>query len=322
MNSTPSHKLVGDIGGTNARFALLDNEGAPVGAQTYPTANYPGIESAIGQFLGDNAVDRVNSASIAVATPVSSDSISFTNNKRWSFSIKAVKNALGLERLHVLNDFTALALSVPHLSHESLVRWGGEDPAAGGAIAVLGPGTGLGVSGLVPNGIGGWAPLSSEGGHVNSPCHTDREIAVYKLFRSKFDHVSAERFLSGPGLVLLHNALRELDGQPAHALRPSDITEKGVSGEDSYCRETLDMFCALLGGCAGNLAVTLGASGGVYIGGGIVPKLGQFFYDSDFRARFDGKGRMAKKMMAMPVFVITEPYPALTGAAQLLKAAS
>ncbi len=320
MVSSQTHKLVGDIGGTNARFALLDssNKPMPKSAETLATADFPDMASAIRHFMGKRSIKSLTAASLAVATRVSTDDISFTNNRRWSFSIDAVKRSLDIDQLHILNDFTALALSVPHLSENFLVQCGGKVAVPDSAIAVIGPGTGLGVSGLLPDGKGGWFALHSEGGHTSAACHTDREIAVYQRLRSLYGHVSAERFLSGPGLVLLHDALRVIDGQAPRELLPAEITDQGLANTDSYCRETLSMFCALLGLCAGNLAITLGATGGVFIGGGIVPKLGQFFHDSEFRARFDEKGRVSNALLGIPVFVITEPYPALTGAAQLL----
>lgn len=334
-------KLVGDIGGTNARFALLNNEQLPVDTQTLRTDDFPSLAAAIVHYLDELAGDRqsvdIQQAAIAVATPVVGDSIKLTNN-HWSFSIDQTRQTLGLERLHVVNDFTALALSVPHLPNDELVQIGLGTAAAEHAIAVIGPGTGLGVSGLIPCG-GHWSALQGEGGHVSLGVRTEREMAVYKQLMQKFRHVSAERFLSGPGLVNIARALREIDGLKPLEFSPSDVTHFGtlafqqqqdnpvqqnradvlINEQDQQIfEETLQIFCQLLGSCAGNLVLTLGAEGGVYIGGGIVPQLGDYFAASGFREEFEAKGRLQAYMEKIPSYVIHSPYPALTGAAQLL----
>lgn len=241
-----------------------------------------------------------------------------------------------METLHVVNDFTALALSVPHLPESELVKIGGGEGVADHAKAIIGPGTGLGVSGLVPCGTH-WTALQGEGGHVSLGVRTSREFAVYEKLMQRYRHVSAERFLSGPGLVNIVNALREIDGLATHDYSPADVTRWGmtafeqrvVQGSDSSpeqthdpdhrcCEEALHIFCQLLGSCAGNLVLTLGAEGGLYVGGGIVPRLGDFFIQSDFRQEFEAKGRMQDYLQKVPSYVIHSPYPALVGAAQLL----
>lgn len=311
-------RLVGDVGGTNARFAVLDANGLPVAPSTLRVDDFPSLAAAVRTFLveRDIDIDELDAAAIAVATPVTGDRIKLTNN-HWSFSIEETRAQLTLTKLRVVNDFTALALSVPHLPAEELVQVGGGRREPGHAIAVIGPGTGLGVSGLVPCGTL-WSALQGEGGHVTIGIGTVRERAVRDRLASRFRHVSAERFLSGPGLVNIVGALREIDGLEPSTLSPADITHLGVSGEDPLCEESLDMFCRLLGSCAGNLALTLGAEGGVVIGGGIVPRLGDFFARSDFRAAFEAKGRMQGYLARIATHVIRSPYPALTGAAQLL----
>ncbi|MBV9815222.1 MAG: glucokinase, partial [Alphaproteobacteria bacterium] len=224
---------------------------------------------------------------------------------------------LAFERLEVINDFTALALALPRLSAGDRQPVGGGAAAAGAPIGVLGPGSGLGVSGLVPSGVG-WIALTGEGGHATMAAASDREGAVLDHMRRHFAHVSAERTLSGPGLVNLYNSLAAIDGVPAKNYSAAQITDLAMRAEDPLCVETTTMFCAMLGTIAGNLALTLGARGGVYIGGGIVPKLGQTFIASPFRARFEAKGRFRAYLEAIPTFVVTHPLPAFLGCAALL----
>ena len=329
------NQLVGDIGGTNARFALLDAQGLPRATCKLRTDDFSSLSAAISTYLNEQGVDSVTEASIAVATPVVGDSVKLTNN-HWSFSIEETRVQMGMERLHVINDFTALALSVNHLPRDELVKVGGGEAVEKRAIAVIGPGTGLGVSGLVPCGEH-WNALQGEGGHVSLGVRTSREFAVYEQLMQRFRHVSAERFLSGPGLVNIVKALRQVDGLPARDFSPSDVTEIGMmqfarsaqnssdsssaeanEADQKSCEEALQIFCNLLGSCAGNLVLTLGAEGGVYIGGGVVPQLGEFFVQSGFRQEFEAKGRLQGYLEKVPSYVIHSPYPALVGAAQLL----
>ena len=332
-----SNRLVGDVGGTNARFALLDRDHAVRHSRTLRTDDFPSLSAAVTTYLQEHDIDALDSAAVAVATPVVGDQVKLTNN-HWSFSIDETRQQLGINRLHVINDFTALALSVPHLPAKELRKVGGGDTVPNHAIAIIGPGTGLGVSGLVPCGTH-WNALQGEGGHVSLGVRTPREFALYEHMSRKFRHVSAERFLSGPGLVNIATGLRELDGLPERELSPADVTRLGMDNflrrngqltesmgtddglsdvDNAVCEEALQIFCQLLGSCAGNLVLTLGAEGGVYIGGGIVPRLGDFFIQSDFRQEFEAKGRMQGYLEKVPSFVIQSPYPALIGAAQLL----
>lgn len=313
-----SERLVGDIGGTNARLAILGSDGWPIDPITYACDDFPGLAEAIEAFKKERNIDSFSDAVIAVATPITSDLVNLTNN-HWAFSIKAMEASLGLEsgRFQVMNDFTALALSVPHLSEKDILKIGPGSPVLAKPIAVIGPGTGLGVSGLVPTGTGGWVALDGEGGHVSIGVRTDREIAIHDILNDRYRHVSAERFLSGEGLVNICNALREVDKLEPLELTPARITARGLSEEDPICVETINIFAELLGSCAGNLALTLGAEGGVYIGGGIVPRLGDWFAASNFREHFEAKGRLSALLAKIPTYVIVAPYPALTGAASV-----
>jgi glucokinase len=318
MTEGATVSLVGDVGATNARFGLVSPEGQPLMSRVFASEHYPTIEDAIAAFLGERGdAPMPRQGALAVASPVTGDRIEMTNHP-WRFSIAALKARLGFDRLEVINDFTALALSLPHLRSQDRRAVGGGTALAGAPLAVLGPGSGLGVSGLIPSGKG-WIPLSGEGGHATVAPACERESAVVGLMRRHFDHVSGERVLSGPGLVNLYNALAALDGVPARGYTDAQITDEEFGASDPLCAETVALFCAMLGTAAGNLALTLGARGGVYIGGGIVKRLGQRFDGSPFRERFEAKGRMRPYLAPIPTFVITHELPAFLGCAALLR---
>nr|WP_204367248.1 glucokinase [Methylobacterium sp. B34] len=227
-----------------------------------------------------------------------------------------MRDALALDGLAVINDFTAVALSVPRLAEEDRRQIGDGAAQPGAVVGVLGPGSGLGLSGLVPGANGRWTALSGEGGHATMAPMSDRESAVLDQLRKSFEHVSAERVLSGPGLVNLYNALMILDGREPAALTPAQVADSAIGGGDPHCVEAVEMFCAMLGTVAGNLALTLGARGGIYIAGGIVPKLGPLFTHSRFRKRFMEKGRMHDFLAPIPTYVITHELPAFLGLAE------
>lgn len=310
-------RLIADIGGTNARFALV----APGARQAeqpllLPCAAFPGPAEAARHYLERVApAEMPRRAAFAVASPVLGDRVVLTNHV-WQFSVTALRDELALDRLDVVNDFIAVALAVPLLEAQDKVAVGDgrADPAS--PIAVLGPGTGLGVSALVPTGAG-WHPIPTEGGHITMPAADEREAKILAWLRARHGHVSAERVLSGPGLVNLHTALCGLCGLPAEAVSPHELTQRAQAG-DPLARETLDTFFTMLGTVAGNLALTLGARGGVYIAGGIVPQLLPAFLASDFRRRFDDKGRFRAYVESIPVHVATHPYPAFLGLAGLV----
>jgi glucokinase len=308
-------RLVGDIGATNARFALIGESLAATRVRVYAADDFPGLGEAIAAYLVAEAV-RPREAALAVASPVTGDRVTLTNHP-WSFSIEELRRGLELERLLVINDFTANALAVPHLGPGERVKIGGGSEAPRAPIAVLGPGTGLGMSGLVPT-ERGWFALSGEGGHATLPPADDRESAVLERMRRRFSHVSAERVLSGPGLVNLYQTLCEIDGVPALPYTAAQIADRQIGEAEPLCRAALDLFCAMLGTVAGDLALTLGARGGVFIAGGIVPRLGPAFAESRFRARFEEKGRFAAYMAAIPTYTVTHPIPAFIGLAALL----
>jgi glucokinase len=312
--------LIADVGATNARFAVVSTEKGFQNARVLACEDYPSIDAAIAAYL-DNELpqtdaQRLEAAALAVAGPVTGDRVALTNHP-WSFSIDELRARLALDQLHVINDFAAVALAMPYLDADERLQVGGGEPLAGAPIGILGPGSGLGVSGLVLTPTG-WLPLPGEGGHATMAPANSRESAVLDRMRARFEHVSAERVLSGPGLVDLYKSLTEIDGTPAVPFTAAQISDPGICEGDARCREAVDIFCAMLGTVAGNLALTLGARGGVYIAGGIVPKLGGTFAASAFRERFEAKGRLRPYVARIPTYVVTHPFPAFLGLAALL----
>ena len=313
-------RLVADIGGTNARFALERGPGWIAQTETLACADYPRFQDAARDYLGRHAAGAgVRHAVIAIANPVEGDVVKMTNHS-WAFSLQAARTELGLETLLAVNDFAALAMALPQLSASELVQVGGGAPALDGVIGLVGAGTGLGVAALLPT-HGRWTVLQSEGGHVAFSPGDRREQEILAYCWQRWEHVSAERLVSGPGLALIHEALAVRAGKAAEPFAPLDpavIVERALLGADPLCVDTLDTFCAMLGTVAANLAVTLCARGGIYIGGGVVPRLGEWFARSSFRTRFENKGRFSRFAARIPCFVIHAPYPALGGAAAML----
>lgn len=322
MSLTPSDtaRLLADIGGTNARFAWQAAPGAPItDVQVLPGAQYPTLQAAMHAYLDGLGRGAPAAVAIAIANPITGDQVRMTNHD-WAFSQSAVKAEFGLRTLRMLNDFTALALALPDLPAAELRQIGGGAAVPGVAMGLVGAGTGLGVSGLLPDGRGGWVPLEGEGGHVTLPATTARERIVMDGLIRRYGHASAERVCCGQGLVDTCAILCEADGVTVQGLdSASAVSAAALKAGHPQALETLNIFCAMLGSVAGNLALTLGARGGVYVGGGIVPRLGAWFDSSPFRERFDNKGRFTGLLQGMPVWVITSAQsPALLGAARAL----
>lgn len=310
-------RLIADIGGTNARFAL---ETAPEHIEhidVLPCNNYPTVVDAARAYLSKIGNPPLHHAAIAIANPIVGDWVQMTNH-HWAFSIEATRTALQLDTLLLLNDFTAQALAVTRVASNDLIQIGGGEPDQTAPKAILGPGTGLGVSGLIPDRSGGFTALAGEGGHVSFSPFDDNEAYVWQFARQKYGHVSAERFLSGAGLVLIYKALAQRAGETAIATTPTDISERALNGSDALCRQTLDMFCAILGTTASNLVLTLGARGGVYLCGGIIPRFIEYFKTSPFRSRFENKGRFGGYLAPVPAYIVLANYPGLTGASAAL----
>lgn len=316
---TPDYpRLLGDIGGTHARWAW--QAGPDSGLQDVTVrqcaANATLSESAA-DFMAATGHAAPRAACIGVATAVTGDQVQMTNS-HWAFSIAQVQRDLGVARCLVINDFTALAMSLTALGPQDLRAIGPAGVVVPGTpLALLGPGTGLGVSGLMPAGAG-WSPLSGEGGHVTLAATDDEEAAVLAVLRQRFGHVSAERALSGSGLVHLHDALCVLAGQTPPPRTPAEVTAAALDGSDAHCVRAVVLFAGFLGNVAGNLALTLGARGGVYVGGGILPRLGTHFDDARFRRHFEDKGRFAGYLRSVPTWAITAATPALVGASRAL----
>ena len=315
--------LVADIGGTNVRFGLVAPGGrAAQDIRRLRCASFAGPAEAAQHYLSQLSAERGAEfraprwAAFAVATAVGDGRIELTNSA-WAFTRAEVEEALGLDRLLLLNDFEALALSLPGLSASQL-RCHGAMPAARGTLAVLGPGTGLGVGGLVETG-NGWRAIAGEGGHATLAAVDDFEDQILRLVRSEFGHVSAERLLSGIGLPVLHAAVARLRGLPFEPLSAEQIGQRGAEGADPACEATLSTFCAMLGSFAGNLALSFGSRGGLYIGGGVVPHFADYFFASRFRERFEAKGRFRAYLEAVPTALIIEPHAALSGAAAAIE---
>lgn len=313
-------RLLADVGGTNVRFARQNDARAALhDMASLRCADFPGLLEATQQYLADKPGPAPRCVAIGIATPVTGDEVRMTNH-HWSFSIQGLKSELGADKLLVLNDFSALALSLPDLPAERRRQVGAGAPVAGAPIGVLGPGSGLGVSGLLP-GVDGQSlvPIGGEGGHVTLAGADEHEHAVLQVLQRRFGHASAERALSGPGLENLYVALSEVAGQPLPPRSAAEITREALAGTSRPCMQALELFCSLLGTVAGNLALTLGARGGVYIGGGIVPRLGDWFERSRFRERFEAKGRFRGYLQAIPTYVVqASDEAALLGAARAL----
>lgn len=309
-------RLLADIGATNARFALETEPGRFSAIEVLRCDDYAGVPDVLRAYLHRIGIDRVAHAGIAIANPIGGDLVRMTN-RDWSFSIEETRAALDLSTLLVVNDFTALAMSLRHLGQDARQQIGRGSAQPRSVIGLLGPGTGLGVSALIPT-QERWVTLGSEGGHVSFAPNDERELDVLRFCWREYPHVSAERLISGPGLELTYRALASRAQTPALPRSARDIVEAALAGTDPVCVETVDCFCGMLGTVAANLAVTLGALGGIYIGGGIVPRLGARFEHSPFRARFEAKGRFSDYLAAVPTYVITAPYPAFHGVSAIL----
>ncbi len=306
-------RLVADIGGTNTRFALAGADGRLHAPLTLATRRFDSLADAAQSYLESSGA-RPREGCIAVAGPVSGDAVRLTNH-RWEFSIAALREGLGLERLRVINDFEAIALALPALAADELLQIGGGTAVRGSPMAVLGPGTGLGVAQLIAT-RGGFQPVSTEGGHASiGPCD-EAELQLFATLMRNGQHLCREALLSGPGIERIYWALCLHAGSAYHGYTAAEIQAHAVAGSDATCRAALEHFCAFLGTAAGDQALCCGAQGGVFIAGGIVPRFTEFLRHSRFRARFEAKGPMRDYVSAIPVYVITRENPGMLGAAR------
>jgi glucokinase len=319
--------LVADIGGTNLRVGILDAQGSAENLTVYQCGEYSGLAEIIKHYLdkhvAEDSDNRIVNACFAIACPVEHDLINMTNLP-WQFSKVALQAELALTNLYFINDYTAIAHAVPLLSEAQKVKIGGGKVIANKPISICGPGTGLGVANIVPvsNEINGnkqqWLSLGGEGGHVDFAPIDEIEVKILQFLLKKYDHVSYEQLLSGLGLEQIYQALIELRGETAKPLTAKDISTKALNESCDVCQQSLAKFCEILGSFAGNLSLTLASFGGVYIAGGIVPRFIEYFNNSNFRQRFEAKGRFNAFNALIPTFVITETQPGILGASAYL----
>ncbi len=303
--------LLADIGGTNARFAVLAD--GTVGMIAHmAVSGYGNFREALSAYLGSlPEAGRLRAAILAVAGIVQNGRCALTNNP-WVIDAAELGATCGFSTVRLINDFEAVAWSLPRLSHDKLLQVGGGQPVVGAPLAALGPGTGLGMAVSIPHATGHLV-LSSEGGHSTMPGSSSREDAVIAYLRRRLGHVSAEHVLSGNGLENLYEALAALDNLTLPRRRAAEITRAAIDGTCSTSRAAVDMFCAMLGTVAGNLALTLGARGGVFIAGGILRHMPEYLVRSEFRARFDEKGRLSKYLEPIPAYLILDEDAAFVG---------
>lgn len=302
--------LLGDIGATNARFALFAN--GVLGAVTsFEVAKFARFADVIAIFLKDRCREfRVKRALLAIAGPVKGERSVLTNSS-WVIDTPELRAIFKLEA-RIFNDFEAVALSLPWLTPTDLAPIGGGNPAAGAPKAVVGPGSGLGVACLIPRSEKP-VVISSEGGHATLAATCEREDRIIGQLRQRFGHVSAERVVSGMGLENIYQAIAALDGVDITSRSAAEITKSALRSESQVAREALHVFCAFLGSFAGNVALTFGARGGVYVAGGISPRILDFLVRSQFRNRFEAKGRFQSYLETLPSYVITHPAAAFVG---------
>lgn len=314
---TPTRALVADIGGTNARFAIADLDSLALSdIRTFPTAEHATLADAMRAYLKD-AAGPIAYAGLAVAAPLREDTVKFTNAV-WTFKQSALAHDAGLERAFVFNDFEAQAYALPVLGPDELHTIHGGTPVENAPKVVLGPGTGLGVAGLVWS-PSGWVPVPGEGGHQTFPAENERELALLEGMRQGLDRLSVERVLSGPGLADLYSAIAGSYGFSDAGLSPAKVEQLAISGEDEMAVEALNFFVRWLGRFAGDMALAFGARGGVYLGGGIAPRMLSRLAQPDFREEFERKGRMSPYVQAIPIHVVVSDYPGLKGAAAGLR---
>lgn len=315
-------RLLADVGGTHARFALQRPGKAPSRYRVLKTDQFASLELALAEYLDLLNAPQPATAALAVAAPITGDTVTFTNAS-WSFSQARLKRQTGIAQLHVLNDFEVLSWALPALTGRDLRKVGRGRPKAGAVRVVFGAGTGLGVSCLVPSAAGRPLALATEGGHSTLAAGNAREEDVIAVLREQFGHVSAERVLSGPGLTNLYEALAVCDGVVARTrMKPSVIVRTAQAGRDRRAVETVRIFSGLMGQFGGDLALQLGVRGGVFVAGGVVGRLGTAFDTKEFRRRFEAKGRYRDWLAAVPTYLITHPRPAFLGLANYLEIAA
>jgi glucokinase len=312
LDPTPGDAVVlADVGGTNARFALLaDGTVSPI--EHVSVRDYAHFADALTDFLARGGRHfKVSSAELAVAGMVCDERCALTNSP-WVIDATELRGKFGFTHVHLFNDFEAIAWSLPHLADGDLYPLGGGRAPSRASMAVIGPGTGLGVASLVMHADDVFV-IATEGGHSTLPATSQREDVVIEHLRQRFGHVSAECTLSGAGLENLYRAIAAIDSVAVPERSAANITQAALDGVCPISKAALDMFCAMLGTVAGNIALTLGARGGVFIAGGIVPRITDYIARSQFRARFEAKGRLRRYLQPIPTHVILHTDAAFLG---------
>ncbi|QGX62208.1 glucokinase [Alteromonas mediterranea] len=310
-----SQKFVADVGGTNIRVARVTDSGV-ADIKKYMCNDFASIDLAIGQYFADMPQHNFTQGCIAIACPVLGDQVEMTNHS-WAFSQNALRTQLKLDALFVINDFTAVAHSLPVLGEDQVVQIGEGIAKENGNIAVFGPGTGLGVEHITMT-SSGWQTLDGEGGHVDFAPVDETDVVVWRHLQTTLGRASAEEVMSGRGLHNIYTALANDTSAPVAFTEPAQITEAALNGTCKIAEATLTQFCRIMGSFAGNLALNMATTGGIFIGGGIANRFPEFIQNSDFRARFEAKGQMKHYVKDIPTFLIAEPDHGLLGAAAYL----
>ena len=308
--------LVGDIGGTNARLGLLELGTMDVrDVEVMKGDDFHTLESVIAYYLEKRGITELAAAAVDVAGPVDRDEVRLTN-RPWVFSVESLRQAAHAKRFRLLNDFEALAWSLPHIAKTDLVQLGGQANDEPLVKVVLGPGTGLGGAALTPTPSGGWLPIAGEMGHQTLCIVTTEEMALKDKLVGIDKFAEVEDVLTGPGMLALYNVIAET----RVATSPEEVMKSGLAGTDAAAEKTLHHFMTFLVRLAGDMAMALQARGGVYLAGGIAPSLVEKLKAPQYRAVFEEKGRLSEHMKTIPLYVITDPFPAFKGCAAALNA--
>ncbi len=314
--------LIADIGGTNARFALADNSAQQFSnPQTLEAAEFEHLTNAIDTYLHSHNITQLEAISLAVAGPILNEKVVFPNS-HWEVDCADLRARYNITQASLLNDWEAISYSLSSLSETDLIDVGGEWPTLNNGdytVGALGPGSGLGMSGLLRR-DDKLIPLVTEGGHAGFSPENQLQGQILSYLHQKFDdRISRERLLSGPGIVNIHEALSEIHGQENPGLTAADIAVAGINKKDAICEETFDLFFEVLGQVAGDIALALGAYSGVFIGGGICQRYPEQMVASKFRKGFENKGRHSHIMQSIPTWLITHKNPGLLGASVYAK---
>jgi glucokinase len=303
--------LVGDIGGTNSRFGLVEPGSTTVRSiAVQKNDHFASLEDSIAAYLQGQGLAGLAAAAIAVAGPIEGEIVALTN-RDWHFSRESLRAASRARQFRLLNDFEALALSLPHLDGDDIVQIGGQTPGKPGVKIVLGPGTGLGMATLAPLPQGGWMALPGEVGHITLPVVTQAEFDWREKMTKPGIPFESEDAITGGGLLRMYRAIAPAPRQET----PEQVLQAALAASDAAAVATLEQFITWLARIAGDAAMTMQAKGGVYLAGGIAPSIVDALKSGPFRSIFEEKGRLAHVMRPIPVYVIVDRFPAFKGCA-------